>query len=111
MKFFVVFLLPSIFGIKVFLHLNDNKKSIDTILDCLCLVLFSNYFCMSVVALSNKIEMDLVSFVQNNYIFSIKYISLMLVVNLFLAVLFTIIKEYFVFSVEVENGKEKKNNK
>jgi len=111
MKFFMVFLLPSIFGIKVYLHLNGNKKSWDTILDYLLLVLFSNYFCMAVVALTNKLEIDLVGYVQSNYIFSLKYIFLMLITNLILAVLFTIIKEYLVFSVEVENVKEKKNKK
>ena len=111
MKFFMVFLLPSIFGIKVFIHLNDNKKSIDTILDYLCLVLFSNCFCMTIFALSNNLEMYFVSYVQSNYIFSLIYIFLMLVANLFLAVLFTIIRKCFIFSVEVENVKEKKNNK
>ena len=63
---------------------------------------------MSIVALSNKVEMNLVNYIENNCIFSIKYISLMLITNLFLAVFFTVIKKYFVFSVDVYNEKRKK---
>lgn len=111
MNFFIVFLLPSVLGIKVFLHLNENKKDWGTILYYLLFVLFSNYFCMIYLAFTRKMEISLIEYAANNYIFAIKYITLTLIINFFLAILFTIIKKYFVFSIEVENGKKKKKNK
>jgi len=108
---FIMFLLPSIFGIKIFLHLNSNDKSWDTIINYFCLVLFSNYICISIVALINNLDMNLIEYAKDNYIFCIKYISLMIITNLILAMIFTVIKKYVSFSIEVENGQKNKQIK
>lgn len=111
MNFIIVFMLPSVLGIKIFNHLNGNKIDFNALIYYLLLVLFSNYGCMCYLALTNKLEVNLVEYALGNYIFSIKYITLMLVLNAILSVIFTIIRKYFVFSIEVENDRKKKENK
>lgn len=111
MNFLIVFLLPSVLAIKLFIHLNNEKKVSDMIIYYSLFALFSNCISMILVAIKNKTALNLVEYATNNYIFSIKYIILMVIVNIFLAILFTIIKKYFYFTIEVENGKKKKKNK
>lgn len=111
MDFIIVFLLPSILGIKLFTYLSNDKKLYNTILYYLLFVLFSNYLSMIIVAIKNNLELNLVEYSMNNYIFSIKYITLMLLINIFLAVVFIIIKKYFYCTIEVENGKKNKKIK
>ena len=109
MSFAIVFFLPSVFGLKIFMNSNKEEKWFNLLIYYLLLVLFSNFIELYILSYSNLGDLNLVDYIQNSYIISAKYIFVNLLLNLFLSIIFTIIKKYFMFSIEVVHEPKKKN--
>lgn len=109
MNSLIVYFLPSILGIKVYSILNKEKNKFELFVNYLLHVLFSNIICMLVLMLLKHDVLNLFEYIESNYIFSIKYMSLTIFINLILAFIFTILTKYFYLSVEVKH--EEKHNK
>lgn len=105
---FMVFLLPSLLGLKIFIHLTKQSKYIEIIQTYGLLVLFSNMLCMLILMFTGKGEYNLIEYAKSNYMFCFKYICMMIIINIFISFVFFVVDKYFVFEVEVKN--EKKNN-
>ena len=74
------------------------------------LTLISNLICMIILFVFNKGEYDLLTYASTNFVFCIKYIVMMLVVNVFLSILFHVISKYVYLDLEVKNEKKKSIN-
>ena len=113
LNFFIVFMLPSILGLKLFMNFNRDKKIFDYIVYYLLFTVCSNFIAMGILILFNKGELNLIEYSMSNFIFCTKYMFILFVINSILSILFTIISKYFVFTIEVENEKinTRKNNK
>ena len=104
---FIVFLLPNLMGLKLFVHFNKTTKIIDFFQIFGLLTLFSNLVCMLFLIFLNKGEYNLIYYASTNFIFATKYICIMLISNIMLALLFTIVDKYIKIDIEVKNEKKK----
>lgn len=111
MNFFIVYLLPSILGLKLFMNFNKERKIFDLIIYYLLFVLFSNFFAMIFLIITNSGEYNLINYSSTNLLFCVKYMSVTLFLNIILSVLFSIISKYFTFTIEVENERKTKGKK
>lgn len=109
MNFIIVFILPSVLGLKLFMHFNKDKKIFDLITTYLLFLLLSNFMAMTISYIYTKTITDIVAYASGCLLFAIKYMSLMLILNVVLSILSTIIDKYLIFDIEVEN--ERKTNK
>ncbi len=108
MNFLIVYMLPSILGLKMFMNFNKEKKIFDLIIYYLLFVLFSNFFAMVFLMIINQGELNLINYSTTNFLFSVKYMAVALVLNVILSILFSVISKYFTFTIEVENEKKSK---
>jgi len=110
-NFVLVYLLPSILGLKLFIYFNKDYKLLDISIYYLLFILFSNYISFIILIIFKWGEYNLLEYSSTNFVFCVKYMTILLFVNIILAILFTIIKKYFTFTIEVENAriKNKKN--
>lgn len=106
----IVYLLPSIIGIKIYEVLTNNKDIKDLIINYLSLVLLSNFILIIVIYIKNKFEYNLTEFIENSMLFSIKYIMISIIINILLGYLYSIINKNVSFKLERinKNGKGKK---
>ena len=111
MSLFIVLFLPSVFGLKMFMNFNKERKIFDLIVYYLLFVLFSNYILMLILTLIYKVEFNWVNYSATSFSFCVKYMTVTLFLNLILSILCTIISKYFKVEIEVENGKKTKNKK
>ena len=108
MSFIIVFFLPSIFGLKMFMNFNKEEKWFNLLVYYLLLVLFSNFIEISILSYSNLGDLNLTSYIESSYVFTVKYIFINIILNFLLSIIFTIIKKYFTFTIEVEHEKKKR---
>jgi len=112
MNFFIIYLLPSVLGLKLFMNFNKERKLFDLIIYYLLFVLFSNLFTMMFWIITNNGKYNLINFSSIDFDFCVSYISVALVLNVILSILFSIISKYITFTIEVENeGKTKRKTK
>lgn len=111
MELILILFLPSIFGLKLFMNFNKNKTKFDLIVYYFLLVLFSNFLAMLLLILLNCGGYKLSDYVTVNIACSVRYITIMLILNLFLSILFSIMSKYFTFVIEVENEEKSKKQK
>ena len=108
MNSIIVYFLPSVIGLSLYLYLNKEKQSIyNEIKQYLIFVVVSNYLCSIIDIIKNKFEYNLTYYIDNNLVFSTKYLTLLIVVNILLAFIFTIIKKYISVTVEVKKHEKK----
>lgn len=108
MSFVIIFFLPSIFGLKLFMGSNKEEKHFDLLIYYLLLVLFSNLIEMFILSYTSLGDINIVNYINSSYVFSVKYIFINLVLNTLLSIIFTIIKKYFTFTIEVEHEEKKR---
>ena len=111
MNSLLTFILPGVFGIKLFIHFNKNKKIFDLVITYLLFLLFSNLITMSIISLLNKEIHNIVEYASNNLQFTLYYILVSLIVNFILSIVFTVIDKYVIFDIEVENERKTKKRK
>ena len=108
MNFYVVFFLPSILGLLLYKVLTKENEVKELIINYLITTLFSNLFLMGMLIVRQHGVTNFMSYVQNNFIFSFKYILFSMIFSAVFGIVFAVVKKYLVFSVEVENGRKKK---
>ena len=109
MNHILIYFLPSVIGLNLYLYL--NKKNIDIfnqIKIYSILTLLSNLLCMLFDLLVNKFAYNLTDYIENNLSFAIKYVLLSIIINIILSFVFIIVKKHISISVEVKKN-EKKN--
>lgn len=114
MNYLITYFLPSILGLKLFSTMNKETNKFNLIIYYLLFVLFSNFFCMFILLISDQAIYNLSNTLENNLSFCFKYIFITMVLNIILSALFTIISKYLTISIEVEKDgkiKKRKNNK
>lgn len=111
MNTIITFILPSILGIKLFMHFNKNKKLIDLVIYYLLFLLFSNFIVMIISNIANVDINNIIDYAKNNLSFTIFYISVSLLSNIILSIIITIIDKYLIFDIEVENERKRKSSK
>ncbi len=107
MNSLIVYLLPSIIGIKVYEVLTKNKNIKDIIINYLSLILLSNFILMIILYIKNKFEYNLTEFIESNMSFSIKYILISIVINIILGYIYSIMNKNVSFKLERINQDEK----
>ena len=107
MNSLIVYLLPSIIGIKVYEVLTKNKNIKDIIINYLSLILLSNFILMIILYIKNKFEYNLTEFIESNMSFSIKYILISIVINIILGYIYRIMNKNVSFKLERINQDEK----
>lgn len=107
MNSLIVYLLPSIIGIKVYEVLTKNKNIKDIIINYLALILLSNFILMIILYIKNKFEYNLTEFIESNMSFSIKYILISIVINIILGYIYSIMNKNVSFKLERINQDEK----
>ena len=107
MNSLIVYLLPSIIGIKVYEVLTKNKNIKDIIINYLSLILLSNFILMIILYIKNKFEYNLTEFIESNMSFSIKYILISIIINIILGYIYSIINKDVSFKLERINQDEK----
>ena len=110
MNSLIVYLLPSIIGLKIYEVLTKNKNIKDIIINYLSLILLSNFILMIILYIKNKFEYNLTEFIESNMSFSIKYILISIIINIILGYIYSIINKDVSFKLERINqdGKGKK---
>lgn len=108
----LILILPSVLGIKIIQRIKNNVNTRDLIMYFLLLVLFSNFLIMLPIILLNGFDGNILTYINDHYIFSFKYELLSIFVNCILPVLFIIVEKYLQVDVEVkdEERKHKKSN-
>ena len=99
----IIFLLPSVLGLKLFMTLIKNKEIFEYIIYYLLHVLFSNFITIFIFNIIVGKQNNIVEF-ANNYI--IEYMFISLILNIILSIVFTIICKYVTLDIEVKNGKK-----
>lgn len=107
MNSLIVYLLPSIIGIKVYEVLTKNKNIKDIIINYLSLILLSNFILMIILYIKNKFEYNLTEFIETNMSFSIKYILISIIINIILGYIYSIMNKNVSFKLERINQDEK----
>ena len=103
-----MYFLPSVIGLCLYLYLNNYKESVyKDIRTYLIFVLISNYICVIFDIIKNKFEYNLTYYIENYLLFSFKYLTISIIVNILLAFIFTIIKKYLSVSIEVKKYDKK----
>ncbi len=92
----LIFLLPSVLGIKIVDTLVKREKIKDFIIYYLLLVLFSNFICMGIIIILNNFDGNLFLYIMEHLKFSFKYILLSIVINIFLSFVFSAFTKYFI---------------
>ena len=104
----IVYFLPSIIGLSLYLQMNEKTDIFNKVRIYMLFVLISNYFCIIFDYIINKFQYNLTEYIENNLGFAIKYITLLIIVNIILAFIYTIIKKYINISVEVKHERKNK---
>lgn len=107
MNSLIVYLLPSIIGLKIYEVLTKNKNIKDIIINYLSLILLSNFILMIILYIKNKFEYNLTEFIESNMSFSIKYILISIIINIILGYIYIIINKDVSFKLERINQDEK----
>lgn len=107
----LIFLLPSVLGIKIIDILSKKGKIKDFVIYYLLLVLFSNFICMGAIIILNNFDSNIFLYMTEHLKFSFKYLILSMLVNLILGFIFSIFIKYVSISLEVKNENSKKNIK
>ncbi len=107
MNSLIVYLLPSIIGLKIYEVLTKNKNIKDIIINYLSLILLSNFILMIILYIKNKFEYNLTEFIESNMSFSIKYILISIIINIILGYIYSIINKDVSFKLERINQDEK----
>lgn len=107
MNSLIVYLLPSIIGLKIYEVLTKNKNIKDIIINYLSLILLSNFILMIIIYIKNKFEYNLTEFIESNMSFSIKYILISIIINIILGYIYSIINKDVSFKLERINQDEK----
>ena len=108
MNYIIVYFLPSIIGLSMYLYLNNKKEDIfNKIRIYMFFTLISNYICIIFDLLFKKFEYNLTEFIENNLPFAFKYLTMSIVVNILLSFVIIIVKKYV--SIKIEVCHEKKN--
>lgn len=108
MNSLIVYLLPSIIGLKIYEVLTKNKNIKDIIINYLSLILLSNFILMIILYIKNKFEYNLTEFIESNMSFSIKYILISIIINIILGYIYSIINKDVSFKLERINQDEKR---
>ena len=111
MNSLIVYLLPSIIGLKIYEVLTKNKNIKDIIINYLSLILLSNFILIIILYIKNKFEYNLTEFIESNMSFSIKYILLSIIINIILGYIYSIINKDVSFKLERINQNEKGKKK
>ena len=111
MNSLIVYLLPSIIGLKIYEVLTKNKNNKDLVFNYLTLVLLSNFILMNLLYIKNKFEYNLTEFIENSMSFSIKYILFSTIINILLGYIYSIINKNVSFKLERINQDEKGKKK
>ena len=111
MNSLIVYLLPSIIGLKIYEVLTKNKNIKDIIINYLSLILLSNFILIIILYIKNKFEYNLTEFIESNMSFSIKYILLSIIINIILGYIYSIINKDVSFKLERINQDEKGKKK
>lgn len=98
--------LPSILGLKFLMHLNKNMNIKDMIIYYLLLVLFSNFICVGVMSIVRKLNINLIAELEAYTLTAFKYLTLGIIANLILALIFTVFIKFISFKIEVNNDKK-----
>lgn len=109
MNFYVTFFLPNIIGLFLYKLVTKEEKVKELIINYLIQVLFSNLPMMVVLIFRKHNISNFMDYVENNFAFALKYMLVVMVIGAVIGCLMAIIKKYFTFSVEVTNGRKKKN--
>ena len=107
MNSLIVYLLPSIIGLKIYEVLTKNKNIKDIIINYLSLILLSNFILIIILYIKNKFEYNLTEFIESNMSFSIKYILISIIINIILGYIYSIINKDVSFKLERINQDEK----
>lgn len=102
------FILPSVLGLKLFMHFNKNKKMFDLIIYYLLFILFSNLVVMIIVNITHGGVQNIFEYLNSDLLVTINYTINALIINILLSIIFTVIDKYIVFDIEVENERKKK---
>ena len=111
MYFFIIFFLPSVFGLKLFMNFNKENKKMDLLIYYFLFVLFSNLGVLTIMIIFNKGINNLLDYAMTNFIFCVKYMYMSLFVNFILSIVFSIIIKYFTFTVGIEYEGKKTSKK
>lgn len=111
MNSLIVYLLPSIIGLKIYEVLTKNKNIKDIIINYLSLILLSNFILIIILYIKNKFEYNLTEFIESNMSFSIKYILISIIINIILGYIYSIINKDVSFKLERINQDEKGKKK
>lgn len=111
MNSLIVYLLPSIIGLKIYEVLTKNKNIKDIIINYLSLILLSNFILIIILYIKNKFEYNLTEFIESNMSFSIKYILISIIINILLGYIYSIINKDVSFKLERINQDEKGKKK
>lgn len=107
MNSLIVYLLPSIIGLKIYEVLTKNRNIKDIIINYLSLILLSNFILMIILYIKNKFEYNLTELIESNMSFSIKYILISIIINIILGYIYSIINKDVSFKLERINQDEK----
>lgn len=108
MNTFVCLFLPSVIGIKFMDTLIKNIKIKDLIMFYFTNVLLSNYIVIFLMKLFWNFSIGVEAQIISSTTFAIKYITLSLVVNLFIAFIGSLVIKNFDISLEAVHGKKRK---
>ena len=109
MNYLFVYLMPSLIGLKIYDTLVEKKINKSLWFSYLTMVFFSIFMLMIILAIKNKFALSLSEYIEENMMFSIKYILMSLVINILLGYVYSLLNKNLSFKLErVNNEKEEK---
>lgn len=108
MNAYIAIFLPSVIGITVYKIITKEKDNNWLFLNYLTQVFLANFLTWFLLEIRNHDITNFSSYIGNDFSFSLKYMLLVMVLSILLSIVFAVLKKYFVFEVEVENGRKKK---
>mgnify|MGYP003297941167 CR=1 FL=1 len=108
MNLFICLFLPSVVGVKFMDILLKKMENKDIILFYFMNVLLSNYCVTFILRLINDFTLSVDDELVKSCTFSLKYITISLVLNVIISFVESLIMKNFNMSLEVKHGKKRK---
>lgn len=111
MNAFLCMILPSFVGLNLYYILTKEKNYLSLGLMYGCLCLFSNFLTMLLgIIIFKGLKGNILEYLSNDYIWSLEYMAVVIVINVVLAIIFGAIKKSVVLEIKIDEKNKKNKN-
>ena len=112
MNFYIAFFLPCILGLSLYSYLTKEKNIVSIVINYFLITFLSNMMSMIILILRHTVRegVNIMAHMEYSFPFGVKYMLMTMVFSVGVALVIYVINKYFSFSIEVVNGRKKKED-